>query len=632
MKKKLLFLLTVFLVLECNPVFAGFIFMPETLETQEIRGKTMIRDINIPPVIERPTDPSSGPRLAVSEFRIQGLVEYPELGITREVLNKLVERLRFVFMGEGKLLESGYTLDELAELSNLLVEIEEETVKKHVTPLEVQKLVWLVREQRQKRGITLGQIENIADKITKFYREKGFILAKAYIPQQEVRDGIVNLTLLLGMLGEVNVTGNNLYKSDIIKTAFDGMITKPVTHAAVEENLYLINDYPGITVDGYFEPGYQVGDTKLNINVKSEKRYNSNIRLDNHGTEDTGLYRLYVDGQVNNLFGVADLINVSLLKATSPANSDYWRILYSMNMFHPRLKFSLSASENQYVVDNSSAGINLLVSGAVSVLDTSLTYVMKRSRATNYNLELKYEQLGTDLDINSITVGDDKISNYSLIFNYDFLNEKAKALHQGNVKLKSGKYDSNPQPGQDESFSYISSDYTLLTFTKVPFFDASSRLIFRANLQYAGTILSTMLRTNLGGPTRARAYPNNLFSADDFIYTGLDWVFNSPGFLDFNIADGINMKELVKPFVFMDYAYGRQVAPKQSGGGGQLIVLLDQKAELFNLGLGLQFSQGKNFKGNLQVAFPTHQDFSKVQQDLNYTKEPRWVFDFQYSF
>ena len=248
----------------CHGVSAGFLDMPEITETPQLRGKTMVLDLDIPEVQDRDPNPKSGPRLAVKEFRVQGLVEYPDMGITREAINHMVEEIRRDLMGEGKLLPSGYTIKELGDLSDLLVEIEDQTLKRHVTSLEVQRLVWLVREQRASRGIHLGQIEAIADRITRFYRERGFILAKAYIPKQEVREGVVTLTLLLGMLGDVEAKGNNRYSREDIEDVFEDLVTRPITNEAVEEALYLLNDYPGLSVDGYFEPGYQVGDTKLN--------------------------------------------------------------------------------------------------------------------------------------------------------------------------------------------------------------------------------------------------------------------------------------------------------------------------------------------------------------------------------
>jgi len=599
---------------------AGFLDMPEISETPELRGKTMVRDIDVPGVRDRNPDPNSGPRLAVKEFRIQGLVEYPELGITRKALDKLIERLRFVFMGEGKLLESGYTLDELAELSDLLVEIEDETLNRHVTPLEVQKLVWLIREQRAKRGITLGQIEVIADKITRFYRERGFILAKAYIPKQEVRDGIVNLTLLLGALGEVNVHGNKLYGANIISRAFDGMLTKPVTHAEVEENLYLINDYPGLVVDGFFEPGYQVGDTRLKINVKDEDRFSSNVRIDNHGTDATGLYRVYADAQINNTINMADSLHVSVLEAFSPSNTSYWRVNYGMNLYSPRWKFNLGASKNQYIIDNSTNVTVLVFDGAVDVLETSLKYILKKSRSDNYSLEYKFEDMESDLIINGGSPQPEHLKNNTLTFNYDVLNEADRRLHQGNIKYRTGEILEGAKAGQEDKYDVFSTDYTLLTFMKVPFFESDSRFIFRTNFQYSDTTLSSMLRFSLGGPTRARAYDAGLFTADDAIFLGADWVFNSPDFLNFKVGD-VNIMELIKPFVFIDYSYGQQLAAG----------IENVNAELSDWGFGLQFSHGKNFKGNLQIAFPSHQEFSHPDT-IEYEKEERFVFDFQYSF
>jgi hypothetical protein len=139
---------------------AGFLEMPDTTEVPDMERESMLKDLDIPPVRERDPDPSAGPRLNITEFRVQGVVEYPELGITRESLNKLVEGIRFEMMGEGEMLDSGYTLEEMSEISDLVAQIEEETKDQHVGPVEVQRLVFLIREQRRRRGVTVGVIDD----------------------------------------------------------------------------------------------------------------------------------------------------------------------------------------------------------------------------------------------------------------------------------------------------------------------------------------------------------------------------------------------------------------------------------------------------------------------------------------
>lgn len=617
--------LPVFLLLSSTTAFAGFLDMPAITETPELERKSMLRDLDIPGVKDRDPDPTAGPRLAVKEFRVQGLVEYPELGITRQAINKLVETIRFDLMAEDKLLDSGYTVEELGELSDLLVDIEEQTEKRHVTPIEVQKLVWLIRDQRLKRGITLGQIESIADKITRFYRERGFILAKAYIPKQEVRDGIVTLTLLLGLLGEVDVVNNKIYNANSLRAVFESMLTKPVTSDRVEENLYLLNDFPGLTVSGFFEPGHQVGDTKLNINVKQEDRYSSNLRLDNHGTEGTGLYRLFADFQINNPLGISDFLNMSVLHASSPSNTEFWRVFYQTNIFSPRWKFNVGASENQFLVDKSTLGTSLDLKGTVRVDDFGIRYDIQRSRKNNSRIELKYEDVVSDLrigDFNSDAF-DESVNNITLSYTYDSLDEINKRLHQASYKLISSEITFGADPEQDKNAVIFQTDYSLLSFVKVPFTDSNSRLILRGNLQYSGKKISSIARSALAGPTRVRGYSSDVFSADDTLVLGADWVFNSPDLFDFKIFGETSFKDIVKPFMFVDIGHGKQYSITSSAA--------DVTSTLVDAGFGFQFAHKGQFSGNLQVAFPVSDKFSDPDIVIE-DKGARVVFDFQYKF
>jgi len=610
---------------------AGFLEMPDISEVPDLERQSMLRDLDIPSVRERSPDPQAGPRLAVSAFRLQGIVEFPELGISKEDLDKMVEEIRHDMMAEDKLLDSGYTVEELGEISDMLVEIEKETLDRHVSSLEVQKLVWLVRDQRSRRGITLGQIESIADKITRFYRERGFILAKAYIPKQQVRDGVVNLTMLLGLLGEVRPVDNKLYSDKLLESVFDDTLTKPVTNDVIEERLYFINDMPGISAQGFFEPGSQVGDTRLNIKVNNEKRFDGTVRVDNHGTQSTGEERLYAELVTNNPLGNGDALLVGLLNSFSPDNTTYWQLNYQTPMFSPRWHLKLGAATNQFVVEQSAASVlsTQELSGKTEQLSLATRYTLKRSRKKNYNLELKYENILSDLTLGNITSIserlDDEVNNTSLSYYYDVLNEEDKILHQGSVDLVSGQFVKGLEPdsAQKESYYLLRSDYTMLTFWKLPYFESNTRIILRASAQYADSPLSSINQFSLAGPTRARAYTTDIFSADTAIYSGLEWIFNSPDLFDFGLFSDVKFGQISQPFLFADYAYGigKSLDP----------ALEDDTAGLLDVGLGLKFSYLNDFKGNLQIAFPLNSAFSSA--DFEPPKdEVRIVFDFQYSF
>lgn len=607
---------------------AGFLEMPDTTEVPEFERESMLLDMDIPPVRERDPDPQAGPRLNVKEFRIQGLIEYPELGITRESIIEQVEAIRFDMMDEGELLDSGYSLDELSEVSDLIAEIEKETEGRHVGPLEVQRLVFLIREQRRQRGITLGMVETVANTITRYYRERGFILAKAYIPQQHVRDGVVTLTLLLGELGEVDVQNNKRYSTKTIERTFKGLLAQPVTNDRIEEKLFLTNDLPGLSAQGYFEPGSQVGDTKLNVNVTSERWYDANVRVDNHGSERSGEYRLYTDFLLHNPLGIGDQLHIGLLGSFAPENSTYGSIRYNTIVVDPRVKFSLGASTNDFVLGSGNSetqGAGLEISGKSSIVDTSIKYQLKRSRVKNYAIGLAASQIESEINLGEVNSDflDDEVRNIELFYEFDVLNEKSRLLHQGNISLLASDFVKGAEEEQDEAPVIFSFDYSMLTFMKVPFTTAESRVVLRASGQYSGVPLASVNQYSLAGPTRARGYVVNEYYADDALYLGADWIFRGLSLGGLRVGSE-RFENLIQPFVFMDYSYG-QAHPLQEGAEGT-------EAHLGDVGFGLKLNYLTSLRGNLVFAVPVHASNSGLEDGEKPGDGMNMYFDFQYAF
>lgn len=619
---------------------AGILEMPDTTEVPEMERESLLKDLDIPSVRDRDPDPAVGPRLNITQFRVQGVVEYPELGITRESLNKLVEGIRFELMGEGEMLDSG-TLAEVSEISDLVAEIEEETKGDQVGPREVQRLVFLIREHRRRRGVTVGMIETVADTITRYYRERGFILAKTYIPEQRVRDGIVTLTLLLGDLGEVVVLNNKKYRESTIKSIFDPVLSQPVTAKAIEERLFFVNDMPGLSAQAYFEPGSQVGDTRLNINVVNERTFSGNARIDNHGSSSTGEYRLYTDGYWHNPAGIGDQLHIGVLGTFEPSNSLYGSIHYGLPLFNPRAKFTIGGSTNDFVSD-SLTGITL--TGTSVVYDATLNYILMRSRVKNYSAELRLSNVSSDIEEKSGLLSldedelDDTVRNLDMVFNFDVLLESWRAMHQGGVRLTYGDFVKGRGVFQEENPLSFALNYSLIKFLKVPFTDANSRVQLKLAGQYSDAALPSTSQFALTGPTKMRAFDINQYNADVGAYVAAEWIFNGPGFLDFNVA-GETLSDMVQPYVFWEGGYG------DTKDGGRLATKPNAAsspeqpgswARMSDIGIGLRFSFRNSFRANFSYAHATsyENDLGPITEENLQDLEDRrkFYFDMQYSF
>nr|WP_245792070.1 ShlB/FhaC/HecB family hemolysin secretion/activation protein [Teredinibacter waterburyi] len=592
---------------------AGLLDLPNTQELPEYEEGTMVLDLDVPSVRERDPDPQAGPRLNVREFRVQGVVEYPERGISRDEIIRRVEGLRFEMMQEGELLDTGYTLDELSEVSDLIGEIEDETKDEHVGPVEVQRLVFLIREQRRKRGITLGMIEQVADTITRYYRENGFILAKAYIPQQEVRDGIVTLTLLLGELGEVEVQNQKRYRASILQRTFNSAMSEPVASADIEERLYLVNDLPGLSARGYFQPGSQVGDTKLNVNVLSEDWFDANIRVDNHGSKGAGENRFYADFSLHNPLRIADQLQLSVLSSSDGESSLFGSVRYSSNIISPRTNVYLGVSTNQFALDQtfgSSEGGGVNVTGDSLVKDLGITYKIRRSRVTNHSVDFKVSDIFTSFVVSTGSEGEssqsqapteNELQNVSLNYNFDILRERQRTLHSArigltytSVKLDSSAGQLGGSDPEDPGEQILSFDYSRLAFWKLPLIGSETRLVARSSGQYTPAYLLSANQFSLAGPTRARGFEVNKFYADNALYVGVDWMFNGPG--GSVTLGNKKLSDIIQPYVFVDGAWGYQYTKVVDGEDSVI-------AKLADAGLGLQLRYG-SFRANFIAATP----------------------------
>lgn len=629
-KKALCLAAFILLSISATTVWAGFLEMPEIEEVPEAENDILLKDLDIPSVRDRIPNPEAGPRLNVTAFRIQGVVEFPELDITREKLIALVEGSRYNLMKEGKLLYSGYTEEELSELQDLIVDIEKETRNEHVNTLDVQRLVFLIRDQRSRRGVTLGMLEDVADQVTMYYRKRGFILAKAFIPQQRVRDGVVTLTLLLGNLGYVALENSSGYSQSTVERVFSDAMDKPVTTEVMEEKLYYLNDMPGLSVQGFFAPGDQVGDTTLKVHTVHEDAYNVNIRMDNHGSDITGEYRLYSDITLNNPLKYGDRLFVALLGAAVPESATYGALRYGGPLLSHRLLYDIGGSQNAFVLGleqkekDKETGEQKVsyerVGGVSTSFDFGLKYQFSRSRVKNTSAGLTAFLIDAEVENDDGIGTHDVVHNIQLSYNYDFLNQKSRVLHNGAFFITRSMLKETVDEFEFEDAWLLGVEYSSLRFINSVFGVKDIRLVLRAGGQYSGQQLSSINQFSLAGPTRSRAYKSNTFFADDGLYLGAELISDGPSWF--------GLDKFVQPYIFTDAGYGQAYSTATDDTGQENETTLS--ALLLDAGVGFKFSFLSGLRGNFSIATPLK---TKITDDLNIEKieNVKVYLDIQYS-
>ncbi len=79
----------------------------------------------------------------------------------------------------------------------------------------------------ENRKLTLAQIYEAADKITALYRDAGYLFAKAYVPAQDARSGLLRIKFLPGQYGSITVENDSLVREAFLRGIIDHALGNP---------------------------------------------------------------------------------------------------------------------------------------------------------------------------------------------------------------------------------------------------------------------------------------------------------------------------------------------------------------------------------------------------------------------
>ena len=226
--------------------------------------------------------------------------------------------------------------------------------------------------------LTLGELRGMALKIAQRYRSNGYFVAQAYLPAQEIKDGVVTIAVIEGQYGKVLVRNKSNLSDDLVYSQLGGINSgDAVAIAPLESRLLLLSDIPGVDVTSTLTPGASLGASDLIVDVTPGKRVTGSIDADNAGNRYTGEYRVGATVNVNNLAGRGDVASLRVL--TSGSGLNYARGSYQMQF--GKATVGVAYSWLGYELGREFA--NLQATGTAKIASVYGSYPLIRSRNTN---------------------------------------------------------------------------------------------------------------------------------------------------------------------------------------------------------------------------------------------------------
>ncbi len=513
----------------------------------------------IPRVYDRPLGLDEGPRLVVKAFVLEGAVDRPRHGIR---------------------------------------------------VAEAQALLEAARLEQPEEGYTINQLQEVAGRVAAYYRERGFILAQSFVPAQEVRDGTVVVQVLEGRLSGVLVEGNKGYSSKVLVRPFRSLIGAPVDKDSIESALLTLANYPGLTAFGVLGAGQDVGTTNLTLRVQNEDRFRFEAGVDNHGSQFAGEYRGQLTFTFNDLFGLADRLQVLGLYALDSFGGDahgvYGGLDYEIPLFGPNDSLRLLHLTNAYDVGGITSGLTGVDSeGETSVTEIGYRHDFARSRLGSASVGLALAMKKAEFRTPPSLLFEDDLTVARLDFQWERIDTRFRGVNRLRLSYSHGfddllgslgAYDPNAAAtasrlgasGRFDKFSFMLQRLQRLT--------QYNSLVLRVEGQYTDDPLVSLEQFSLGGPNAVRAYPVSEILAEKGCIASLELVFGAPGIAGRPAFGGRTWGQLVQLSLFADYANGRLNEP--------LLPSQDASIDLAGWGGAIQFTMPGRAFARLDVATP----------------------------
>jgi len=226
--------------------------------------------------------------------------------------------------------------------------------------------------------LTLSDLRGMAAKIADHYRRNGYFVAQAYLPAQDIKNGVVTIAVIEGQYGNITLRNQTNLSNALANGLLKGLNSgDTITIAPLENRLLLLSDIPGVNVKSTLTPGASVGASDLIVDVTPGQRVTGSVEADNAGNRYTGEYRVGATVNINNPTGHGDVASLRVL--TSGAGLKYGRASYQAQLGKATVGAAYSALEYRLGKEFKS----LRAHGTAEIASLYGSYPLIRSRNTN---------------------------------------------------------------------------------------------------------------------------------------------------------------------------------------------------------------------------------------------------------
>ena len=255
--------------------------------------------------------------------------------------------------------------------------------------------------------MSMTDIAEAANLISTYYRDKGYLLARAWIPKQDASNGVLTFRVLFGEYGEIRVRNVSAIRTPFLRGVFEDARKRSaaVRREELERVMLIARDLPGGRIPRLFvTPGEKPGTSDFVMEMDGATRFarlGGYVMANNQGSRHTGEYRTYGGVDIHSLFGVADRFSAAYM-TTDTRNLKNYRFSYDFPLAYNGLRGEASVARTDYELGGAYSALG--AAGSADIIEMSIRYpIRKRPDETiEFAAKATHKRLTDDISLGNM--------------------------------------------------------------------------------------------------------------------------------------------------------------------------------------------------------------------------------------
>ena len=428
--------------------------------------------------------------------------------------------------------------------------------------------------------MTMEQIGFVATRIEIEYFARGMIFTVAFVPEQEIRDGVVEITVVEGRITRIDVTPPpSHYDEEFLRNYAQPLLDNPrPTQADLDRALLNLSALPGMNAYGTLKPGDAAGDSILTMNLEEQHPFWAALHYDNYGTRDISEHRLSATLGLANLWDLGHWITVTNIVGFPVEHLWVIRPEYHAPIGADGLILHGAYTRTDFESDGALAVLD--PTGRGQMIDVWATYPIIQETDLKLGLDAGFEWKELEQQFLGVTASEDRLSILRAGLNFEYMDGFGRNFAGIGVRQGFSNFlGSNDAVDEDASRLGAGGEFTSFTFYYARYQPVTEwlALVPRFSAQYAGSSdpLPAVETFGIGGFDSVRGYPSFEFSGDRGFNWGIEAQFK-PVFLGdvpdpFDENSGRSLADMFQWVLF--YEHGQAEVTNPAAGQDDLEVL-----------------------------------------------------------